>query len=384
VILDINNHPQHQPHPQALQNVLRGYPGPGQMHGMSTNSENFNNDYEKFDNNKYTSNLIKDSRGGTLGNHFNQLNLVSQDNQVHTPKTSSQQQPKINNFKDEVENQLNMASLKIDSKMTTNVINKNNIPNSISNPVFNNLSSQIDGYHPQNLQNAQNLNQYDKGNILSYNSPNSNFINQPKNNFYNNNPNALLNLIENERSNYIPKEAVIGQYGLTKTSLFSDDPFKASLFPNLKKSSSSLQNNLRQQMQNQSVNDEETSPSDSNLPISNQNFFNYKNDGSLYSIFNNIQKDSIFDRHKNTYNYFYYKLFDNYGEDLNKINSFDYQNVSKQELFKEDEEEKKKYEILNQIEDDGHESDVGGKQTEDCFGPQKAKPQTKERNFKPY
>jgi hypothetical protein len=93
------------------------------------------------------------------------------------------------------------------------------------------------------------------------------------------------------------------------------------------------------------------------------------------------------------YNYFYYKLFDFNGEDLSQLASLSsYQNVAKVKLFKDDEAEKRKYEVLNEIDIQS----VNSLDTEDsschkfnnakenCFGPQKNKISIKERNFKPY
>jgi hypothetical protein len=385
VILDINNPSQHQQHAQAYQNTVRNYSGPGYMHGMNINSENFNKSYENstLESSNYSSNFINDSRGPYLVNQYNQLNQISHSSQLPLLKASSKNQLNFSSLKDENDVQLNLDKIKIESKIAKvpNYKNYNNT-NSTLNSVQNNNSSLIDT-HSQILHNSQDFNTLDKGNILNKTHLNQNPINQSMEKSYINNRNPLLNLNENERTNFFPREPVIGQYGLPKSSLFSDDPFNASLFPNLKKSSSSLQNNLGINGQNVPITYEAESINASKMN-SNQKFFNSSHDGSLYSVFKNIQKDSIFDLNKNTYSYFYFKLFDNYGEDLNRINSFDYKNSSKQELFKDDEQEKKKYEILNQIDDDGQDSDSDGKPIEDCFGPQKAKPLIKERNFKPY
>lgn len=117
------------------------------------------------------------------------------------------------------------------------------------------------------------------------------------------------------------------------------------------------------------------------------------NTSSLFNVFNNLQNKESSVMKQNMYNYFYYKLFDFNGEDLSHLNSHSsYQNVSKVKLFKEDEGEKIKYEVMNDIDIQS----VNSIDTEDsscirfenpkenCFGPQKNKISTKERNFKPY
>lgn len=354
------------------------------MQGPIMNSENFNRSYENstFEGSKYSSKFTTDSRSQILINQYNQLNQINQTSPLPIYKAPSKFQQNFSSFKEESDDEFNLEKLKMNTKITYTPTYKSLNTNSSLNSISNNISSVIDtlSQNSQSMQNSQIFNQLDKGSNLANANLSSNSINKPMDNSYINNRNPLLNFNENERTNYFPRQTV-GQYGLNKSSLFSDDPFKASLFPSFKNSSPCLQNSIGEYGHNVPNTCEMDSTPSMN---SNQKFFNSTNDGSLYSIFKTIQKDSIFDLNKHAYNYFYFKLFDNYGEDLNKINSYDYQNKSKQELFKEDEEEKKKYEILNQIDDEGQDSDSDGKPSEECFGPQKAKPQMKERNFKPY
>lgn len=93
----------------------------------------------------------------------------------------------------------------------------------------------------------------------------------------------------------------------------------------------------------------------------------------------------------NKYNYFYYKLFDNNGEDVSKLGN-SYKNISKVKLFNDDETERRKYEVLNEIETlsvksvDTEDSILlkSDNPQENCFGPQKNKISIKERIFRPY
>ncbi len=93
----------------------------------------------------------------------------------------------------------------------------------------------------------------------------------------------------------------------------------------------------------------------------------------------------------NKYNYFYYKLFDNNGEDVSKLGN-SYKNITKVKLFSDDETERRKYEVLNEIEvhsdksvDTEDSTDLKSNDPqENCFGPQKNKISIKERNFRPY
>lgn len=131
------------------------------------------------------------------------------------------------------------------------------------------------------------------------------------------------------------------------------------------------------------------------MNLHNLNTSTSPNTSSLFNIFNNLHKteSGSFINRPNMYNYFYYKLFDFNGEDLSQLDSLSsYQNVAKVKLFKDDEAEKRKYEVLNDIDIQS----VNSLDTEDssclkfnnsnenCFGPQKNKISIKERNFKPY
>jgi hypothetical protein len=83
-------------------------------------------------------------------------------------------------------------------------------------------------------------------------------------------------------------------------------------------------------------------------------------------------------------NYFYYKLFDNFGEDLEN-STMVYKNMFKVKLFKEEtiEEDAMRFPKIKKF----SEKEVNKKredQVEDCFGPQKNKKIIKERQFKPY
>jgi hypothetical protein len=93
----------------------------------------------------------------------------------------------------------------------------------------------------------------------------------------------------------------------------------------------------------------------------------------------------------NIYKYFYYKLFDNNGEDVLDSET-SYKNISKVILFNEDESEKKKYEVMNEIEthsvkimDTEDSTHIKSENAQvNCFGPQKSKRSIAERNFRPY
>lgn len=114
-------------------------------------------------------------------------------------------------------------------------------------------------------------------------------------------------------------------------------------------------------------------------------------DPSLYNLINNLDKGKHNKQNSNNMSsYFYYKLFDYNGEDLSRFNQNTYKNVSKVELFKEDEEEKKKYELMKDFECDtasymSMETEDKERFVESYIGPQKnKKPINIERNFKPY
>jgi hypothetical protein len=117
-----------------------------------------------------------------------------------------------------------------------------------------------------------------------------------------------------------------------------------------------------------------TSSENSKESEETQNTFTYK-------FLDNIDTRVEFNKPSN-YNYFYYKLFDFNGEDLSQIT---YKNVRKVKLFKEDEKEKKKYDVLDEINVESSCDNLAiSFSNEDCFGPQKNKIPNKDRNFKPY
>jgi hypothetical protein len=109
----------------------------------------------------------------------------------------------------------------------------------------------------------------------------------------------------------------------------------------------------------------------------------YSNNSSINS--HNTDSSSFANNNLNiSSNYFYYKLFDSFGEGLDN-STMVYKNMFKVKLFKEENHEgetmsfpkmKKNSEkdVLKKREDQG----------EDCFGPQKNKKAPKERQFKPY
>ncbi len=94
-----------------------------------------------------------------------------------------------------------------------------------------------------------------------------------------------------------------------------------------------------------------------------------KKEESLFTILNKIPEDK---NKKNAYNYYHYKLFDFNGELLN-FNSFEYQNMNKIELFKENVKEKEKYNLVMNCNDSLLESEEDNIKNENFFGPQRSK-----------
>lgn len=112
-----------------------------------------------------------------------------------------------------------------------------------------------------------------------------------------------------------------------------------------------------------------------NLPVKNELIHNESNSST--------QSQQISSNSFN--NYYYYKLFDDFGQE----NFSAYQNKGRVQLFIENESEKKKYDHVSSIEENMNvplsNTNILNNTGENYFGPQKSKiVTTKERNFKPY
>lgn len=85
------------------------------------------------------------------------------------------------------------------------------------------------------------------------------------------------------------------------------------------------------------------------------------------------------------FNYFYYKLFDNFGEDLDN-STMVYKNMFKVKLFKDESDQTLEMRAMLKIKKISEKDIIKKKEeaSEDFFGPQKCKKAIKERNFKPY
>jgi hypothetical protein len=95
---------------------------------------------------------------------------------------------------------------------------------------------------------------------------------------------------------------------------------------------------------------------------------------------------SISNSNNSNSNYFYFKLFDSFGEDLDN-STVVYKNMFKVKLFKDETAsklEKQTGSTSKKTSDKDLKRDKINEQTDDFFGPQKNRKKEKERNFKPY